>query len=364
MQYAKRLKPILLFVTILLLASACRKDPAIAPYTATPYQLSYPQIIQNYLPPINVPTDNPMTYEGIELGRHLFFDERLSANNSQSCGSCHIPAASFSDTTAFSKGIDGIEGSRNAMPLINLGWMEELFWDGRAQGMENQVFQPVVNPVEMHDNWPNVAQKLQLDPLYPSQFLQAFGTEIIDSVLVSKAISQFMRTLISANAPFDKYLITGSSGWNAANEAAAYEGFTIFMDENRGDCFHCHGDAFNPLWTDNLFHNNALDPAFADNGRGAYTGNSFDNGKFKTPTLRNLAFTAPYMHDGRFSTLYQVIDHYSTGLVNSPTVDPLMKHLSTGGTNMTPGDKYNLYMFLLSLSDSSFVTNPRFQDPG
>ena len=348
----------------LIIVSACRKDPSIPIATTTPYLIDYPEIISNHIPPINIPPNNPMTNEGVELGRKLFFEERLSGNNTQSCGSCHIPSASFSDTTAFSKGIDGLYGNRNTMPLINLGWMNTLFWDGRSNTLESQALGPVTNPVEMHDAWPNVANKLQADPLYPILFEQVFGTTEIDSVLVTRALSQFMRTLISGNAPFDKYLLTGNSGWNATDQQAAYDGFTIFMDESKGDCFHCHGDSFNPLWTDNVFHNNGLDASFADNGRGVVTGNSFDNGKFKTPTLRNLVFTKPYMHDGRFNTLQEVISHYSQGLQSSPTIDPLMKHLGTGGSQMNPGDKYKLFMFLVSLSDSTFVTNPAFQDPG
>jgi cytochrome c peroxidase len=349
---------------VVLFVSSCRKDPKITPADTSPYSFDYPEIISEYLPPIQTPSTNLMTNEGVELGRKLFYDERLSANNTQSCGSCHLQSASFSDTSSFSLGIDGVAGNRNSMPLINLGWMNSFFWDGRAAGMENQVYQPVTNPIEMHSTWPDVAAKLQQDALYPALFLQIFGTNLIDSVLVSKAISQFMRTLISGNAPFDKYLMTGSSGWNAVDEQMAYEGFTIFMDESKGDCFHCHGDSYNPLWTDNSFHNNGLDITFTDNGRGAITGNTYDNGKFKTPTLRNLVFTAPYMHDGRFTTLQQVINHYSQGLQNSATIDPLMKHIGTGGSQMNPGDKSKLLMFLISLSDSSFVSDPKFSDPG
>lgn len=354
--------PALLLTAMLI--SACRKDPSIPIATTTPYVVEYPTIISNHIPPITIPPNNPLTNEGVELGRRLFFEERLSGNNTQSCGSCHIPAASFSDTTAFSKGIDGQWGTRNTMPLINLGWMNTLFWDGRSSNLENQAIQPVVNPVEMHDTWPNVSNKLQADAQYPALFEQVFGTSEIDSVLVTRALAQFMRTLISGNAPFDKYLLTGNSGWSATDQQAAYDGFTIFMDESKGDCFHCHGDSFNPLWTDNIFHNNGLDATFSDVGRGAVTGNSFDNGKFKTPTLRNLVFTKPYMHDGRFNTLQEVINHYSQGLQPSSTIDPLMKHVGTGGSQMNPGDKYKLFMFLVSLSDSSFVINPAFQDPG
>jgi cytochrome c peroxidase len=353
------------FPAILVALFACRKDPDVPLADTTPYVINYPERFEAYLPPINIPADNPLTEEGVELGRMLFFDERLSANNTQSCGSCHMPEFAFGDTAQYSVGIDGLSGNRNAPPIFNIGWMQDgLFWDGRAASAENQVFEPVVNPIELHTSWPDVAAKLQADDLYPFLFERAFGTEVIDSVLVAKAISQFERTLISGNAPYDKYLTTGSSGWNAADEFSAYLGFAVFMDETKGDCFHCHGDITQPLYTDNIFHNNGLDAAFTDNGRGEYTGNASDNGKFKTPSLRNLLFTAPYMHDGRFQTLSEVIEHYSTGLTMSSTIDPLMKHVSTGGSNMTPEDKGYLLMFLKSLSDSSFVNNPDFQDPG
>ncbi len=353
------------YILIVLSLLSCRKDPSIPLADTTPYVIDYPERFAQYLTPITVPDDNPLTEEGVDLGRMLFFDERLSADNTQSCGSCHKPEFAFSDTVIFSLGIDGLPGTRNAMPIFNVGWMNDgLFWDGRAASVEDQAFQPVVNPVEMHTTWPDVAAKLLADPLYPSLFERAFGTAAIDSVLVAKAISQFERTLISGNAPYDKYLTTGISGWNTADEFAAYQGFAIFMDMDKGDCFHCHGSFSNPLWTDNIFHNNALDASFADNGLGEVSGLASDNGKFKTPSLRNLLFTAPYMHDGRFATLTEVIEHYSTGLVNSSTVDPLMQHLSTGGSNMTPEDKGYLLMFLKSLSDSSFVSNPEFQDPG
>ncbi|MCG8574975.1 MAG: cytochrome-c peroxidase [Flavobacteriales bacterium] len=360
------MKRLLFLFIVVVFIGACRKDEKISVAETTPYTFDLPQGIDEYEGLMPIPADNPMTEEGVELGRLLFFDERLSANNTQSCASCHIPEYSFSDTTAVSIGIDGIAGDRNAMPIINLGWAADgLFWDGRSATMEEQAFGPVVNPVEMHDTWPNVAEKLQADPQYPTLFEQVFGSSQIDSVMVSKAISQFERTLISGNSPFDKYLNggIGASGWSAAEELKAIQGFAIFMDENKGDCFHCHGSSFEPLFTDNLYHNNGLDASFTDKGLGAVTGNPSDDGKFKTPTLRNLAFTGPYMHDGRFETLGEVVDHYSFGLVNSPTIDPLMKGLPDGGVNLTPVEKDLLITFLLSLSDSSFVTNPAFQDP-
>ena len=361
MRYFKTHSALLL---LLVLLGACRKD--IKPNSQ--YVFEYPPLFANYLPPINEPPTNPTTEEGVELGRLLFFDVRLSEGQTQSCGSCHLPSASFSDTSAYSKGVDNLEGGRNAMPIINVGWMGDgLFWDGRATSVEHQAFGPVVNPVEMHETWPDAVAKLQADAEYPAMFEQVFGKSTIDSVMVAKAIAQFERTLISGDAPFDKFLennfAIGSSGWNAANELLAYQGFAIFMDETKGDCFHCHGDQFNPLWTDNIYHNNALDATFADNGLGDITGNPSDNGKFKTPTLRNLAFTAPYMHDGRFSTLNEVIQHYSFGMQNSATVDPLMKNVLAGGNQLNLAEQTALKWFLLSLSDSSFVSNPAFQDP-
>lgn len=343
---------------------SCRKDPK----PSTKYQFDYPENFANYLPPVNEPLDNVTTEEGVELGRYLFFDTRLSDDNTQSCASCHIPAYSFSDTAQYSLGIDQIAGNRNAMPIVNVGWMNDgLFWDGRANSVEAQAFAPVTNPVEMHETWPDAVAKLQADPNYPLLFELAFGSPDIDSVKVARAIAQFERTLISGNSPFDKYVAsnfqTGSSGWNASQELLAFQGYSLFMDEAKGDCFHCHGDPFNPLWTDNIYHNNGLDASPADPGLMAVTNNPADNGKFKTPTIRNLVFTGPYMHDGRFETIDEVIQHYSFGLQNSPTIDPLMKSVVQGGVQLTLQEQTALKWFLISLSDSSFVTNPAFQDP-
>jgi cytochrome c peroxidase len=239
------------------------------------------------------------------------------------------------------------------MPIFNHAWNtgEKFFWDGRANTLEVQAFEPVLNPIEMHDTWPNVVSKLQADESYPAMYLAAFSTSTIDSVLTSKALAQYERTLISGNSRFDKYLLRQIN-----LTSSELNGFGLFMDESGADCFHCHGDATNPLWTDNLFHNNGLDASFTDNGLGDITGSPSDNGKFKTPSLRNLAYTAPYMHDGRFKTLDEVIDHYSDSLVYSSTISPLLKHIPAGGVNLTIQEKGDLKAFLLTLTDSSFVT--------
>jgi len=357
------MKTIFLLFLIVISIFSCRKDELPSSVIPTNYDLKLPPIIEQYLPPMEIPTDNPLTVEGVALGRRLFYETKLSADNTQSCASCHAPTSGFADSEQFSIGIDGLEGNRNSMPIVNLAWAKELFWDGRAKSLEDQAFGPVVNPIEMHNTWINAVSTLQADSQYPELFNKAFGSTKIDSVKVVKAIAQFERTMISGNAPFDRYLRGEDTGMTEEEELEVYQGFALFMDETKGDCFHCHGDAYMPLWTDNLFHNNGLDAAFSDNGLGAITGNSSDNGKFKTPTLRNLKFTAPYMHDGRFSTLDEVVNHYSFGLQNSSTIDPLMKNLDNGGVALSPTEKVLLIKFLEALSDESYIINPDYQAP-
>ncbi|MBU3011507.1 cytochrome-c peroxidase [Polaribacter vadi] len=328
-------------------------------YVPIPYSLEIPELFADKLIAPIIPTNNPLTEEGVALGKKLFFDKILSGDETQSCASCHNPQKAFTDGLQFSIGIDNISGTRNAMPLFNLAWnFDELFtWDGAEFGIENQALEPVSNPIELHANWVNIAQKLQNNSEYVTLFNQAFGTTTIDSLLVVKAIAQFERTLISGNSKFDEFLIG-----EATLTTEEQNGFDVFMDEARGDCFHCHGSNNNPLWTDNQFHNNGLDTVFSDLGLGAITGDPADNGKFKSPSIRNLIFTAPYMHDGRFSTLEEVINHYSEGLQSSSTIDPLMKKVSEGGVGLSDKDKADLKAFLLSLTDYEFVNNSNFQE--
>ena len=347
---------LLIYFTLILSCSSERLESETS-YTPIPVNLNIPDVFQDRILPPVIPSNNPLTEEGIELGKKLFFDKKLSVNGSQSCADCHKPSNSFTDARQYSIGVDNIQGTRNSMPLFNLAWNydDRFFWDGRELSLERQVFDPITNPIEMHNTIANLVQELQIDSEYPEMFLKAFGTEIIDSVLIGKAIAQYERTIISANSKFDKYLL-GLTTLTIQEE----EGFNIFMDEDRGDCFHCHGNENNPLWTDNKFHNNGLDNNFSDLGLGAVTGNPNDNGKFKTPSLRNLEFTAPYMHDGRFSTIDEVINHYSEGLQDSQTVDPLMKMVSQGGVQLSFEEKANLKAFLLTLSDYDFISNPDF----
>ena len=330
-------------------------------YVPTPVNLEIPTLFNSLLLPPSVPTDNPQTIEGTALGRKLFYEPLLSNDGTQACANCHLAEKSFSDPNRFSTGITGEMGTRNAMPIVNLAWnfQNRFLWDGGAYSLEDQVDDPIENPIEMNNTWPNVVATLQATSEYPDLFEQAFGTTTITREFVAKAIAQFERTLISGNSRFDQYLL----GDNNAITAQEKNGFNIFMDENRGDCFHCHGNEFNPLWTNNAFHNNGLDASFEDLGLGGVTGDPLDYGKFKSPTLRNLAYTAPYMHDGRFATLDEVINHYSEGLVYSNTIDPLMKNIAEGGAQLTDSDKADLKAFLLSLSEPGFTTNPAFLNP-
>ncbi len=329
-------------------------------YTPTPSPIEIPLVFENLiLAPIPV-LDNPQTVEGIALGRKLFYDPILSGDNSISCASCHAPDKAFTDGLVTSPGADGLLGTRNSMPLFNMAWNydDQFFWDGAAFGLEEQALEPVANPIEMHNTWLNAVASLQQDLEYPTLFLQAFGSETISSENVTKAIAQFERTLISANAKFDRYLL----GLETLT-ASELNGLNVFMDEAAGDCFHCHGSPSNPLWTDNQFHNNGLDATFVDLGLGAITGDPADNGKFRSPSLRNLLNTAPYMHDGRFATIDDVINHYSEGLVSSPTIDPLMKNVAAGGNFLSAQEKEDLKAFLLTLTDETFLINPAYQAP-
>ena len=341
---------------IISLFFSCSKDES-NKYVPTPSPLEIPQLFSdNIIQPV-IPVDNPQTVEGVTLGKKLFFDPILSSNSTQSCASCHGPQNAFTDNTQFSDGVNGVFGTRNSMPLFNLAWNydELFFWDGAVFSLEHQALEPVTNPIEMNNTWEEVVNRLNNHPEYPTLFNEAFGSEPISQDLVTKAIAQFERTLISANSKFDRYLLGITS-----LTTEELNGFNVFMDEDRGDCFHCHGSPNNPLWTDNDFHNNALDSEFSDLGLGAITGDPADNGKFKTPSIRNLAYTAPYMHDGRFTTLDEVINHYSEGLQNSATVDPLIKKVDEGGVQLSPQDKADLKAFLLTLSDPSFINNPNF----
>ena len=344
----------LLLITVFIVSIAsCKKDEVKETYTPTPLKITRPA----GFPEMAIPADNPTTVEGVALGRKLFYETLLSVNNTMSCGSCHNQSLAFSDNgTRFSTGVDGIQGNRNAQAIINLGWNRSYFWDGRAATLEIQALEPIENPIEMHNTWANAISKLKSAKTYKDDFFKAFGTEEFTKEHAAKALAQFMRTMISYNSRLDKRL---RSEINLT--ASELNGLSIFISE-KGDCFHCHNIDAGRLLTDNQFHNNGLDSIFTDLGLAEVTGNPSDIGKFLTPTLRNIALTAPYMHDGRFQTLEEVVEHYNTGGKASATVDPLMKHVGTG-LGLTNQEKIDLVAFLRTFTDETFITNPDFSNP-
>jgi cytochrome c peroxidase len=338
-------------------ANSAAVKPLIAS-NATPYRL----VISSLFPRPSLPLDNPLTEEGVELGRLLFKDKRLSANNSQSCQSCHSPAAAGADPgRAFSLGAESKPGSRNAMPFFNLAWKNAFFWDGRAASLREQVLQPIQNPIEMHESLTNVVSKLRnsrgeeaLTKMnYSFLFQRAFGTPDITADRIARALEQFLLTQTSHDSKFDRAL---------AGEARLTEqeqrGFQLFNTEYDprheqfgADCFHCHGG---PLFQNAAFANNGLDERSSDLGRYEVTKRNGDQGKFAVPSLRNVAVTGPYMHDGRFQTLEQVIEHYCSGVRRSATLDPNLAKHPDGGVPLAEEDKRALVAFLKTLTDYQF----------
>ncbi len=350
---------------------ACKVDDELKPpvdmqppvsLTPTPYTINYPTGL--LWPRLKIPADNPLTVEGIALGKKLFYDNILSADNSISCASCHAQNLSFADSKKLSLGVNGQLGLRNAMPLFNLGWFEDpllvkgghvFFWDGRVATLENQVLAPIEDPREMNQNLAELEQELRAHPEYPALFKKAFGTDSITTRLIMFAVAQFERTLISGNSKFDQF----KRGEVQFTESEL-RGLTLFTTE-RADCFHCHGNDRSPFFTDFKFHNNGLDSIPRDLGLGGITGKAEDMGLFKTPSLRNLSFTAPYMHDGRFNTLEEVIEFYNSGTKNGATTDlNIIKNHPKGGLNLSTQDKQDLITFLRTLDDYSFITDLRY----
>lgn len=286
-----------------------------------PYPLSYPANFGNR---INVPDDNPTTRQGVYLGRALFYETRLSANNALSCGSCHKQELAFTDGLSFSKGVDGVATPRNSMSLANLLWTRKFFWDGRAGSLEEQAAIPLTNPHEMGQALAVSAKKLSTTNVYPALFKQVYGDEHITGERIVKAIAQFERTLISANSRYDQYLCNAYTP--TADELKGMALFNQGPQPEKGirgaNCSHCHGGTKNYM---ELFHNNGLDSIPKDEGIAALTGLAGDRGRFKVPTLRNIALTAPYMHDGRFKTLAEVVDHYSDHIIESASLSTFLR---------------------------------------
>ena len=351
---------------------ACGEEAVITPevdpddltglsYDPTSYELNIP----DNFPQMVIPADNLMTLEGVELGRRLFYDPILSIDSTLSCSSCHLPEGNFTDNTALSEGVSGNTGRRSSMTLLNVGFVTTgLFWDGREDLLEHQALLPVEDPVELEADWIEIEQRLRSHTSYPEFFRKAFGIDSkseINRDLAAKAIAQFERTLISSgNSKYDK-VIRGEAIFTDQE----LQGHDIFFDINddisrHAECGHCHNA---PLFTTNEFFNNGIQSPmnrtnFEDNGLGEFTGKVFDNGMMRTPTLRNIFRSAPYMHDGRFETIDEVIDHYISGGHPAMNLAPVLRPL-----NMNESDRAALIAFIRTLDDPDFVNNPAFQSP-
>jgi cytochrome c peroxidase len=316
-------------------------------------------------PQMDIPAENPITTEGVELGRRLFYDPILSRDSTMSCATCHMPNGSFTDNKATSKGVDGLEGIRSSMSLENIGFVRNgLFWDGRVKTLEEQALLPIEDPVEMHHIWENVEKILRGHRDYPTRFRKAFGIANktdINKALVAKALAQFERTLISGNAKVDKVLRREDVFTDEE-----LDGFLLFFNDDPkkdAQCGHCHTS---PFYSSNQFFNNGIDSVkslndFKDRGLGRVTGKLFDNGKFRAPTLRNIEYTAPYMHDGRFKNLDEVINHYASGGHLADNIDPFIPLIKE--VKLTDKQKKEIITFLKTFSDTTFMKNPAFQNP-
>ena len=301
--------------------------------------------------PVYQLASNPITKEGFELGRKLFYERLLSSNNTISCGSCHIPTAAFTHHGhSVSHGINDLLGTRNSPPIMNLAWNTSFMWDGGVGDLDLHPIAPITNHVEMDETVERVIQKLRNSAEYPALFEKAYGSREITTTRFLKSISQFMLMCISSNSKYDSVLRNQTTSvFNESEE----RGYAIFKTK----CNTCHTE---PLFTDQSFRNNGLTPSLRiDKGRYLVTLNPADEYRFKVPSLRNLKYTAPYMHDGRFFTLDAVLNHYSGEVSQTPNLDPLLQSGSVLGIPLNSNEKADLLSFLATLNDRSFVTDRR-----
>ncbi len=327
--------------------------PVKVTYDPTPLAFDIPSNFPELTYDIN---SNPPTEAGFALGKRLFYEGKLSSTGVISCGECHRQEFAFTHHTHIvSHGVDGALGTRNSPPTQNLAFMKEFNWDGAAALLDMQPIIPITAPVEMNETFASILKKLKNDPAYPDLFAKAFKNGAIDTENMLKALSQFMLLMISADSKYDKYI--RDEGGVTLNEQEK-AGHALF----NAKCATCHSGE---LFTNQTYKNNGLpiDPEYNDMGRAAVSGKTEDNQKFKVPSLRNIELTLPYMHDGRFGTLEEVLDHYSSGVVDSPSLDPLLKQEDgTLGIPLTASEKTELLAFLKTLTDNDFALDKRFSE--
>lgn len=345
----------------------CPAEPMGEVITGPSAPTSFSLDVPDYMPRPIMDETNPLTVEGIELGRRLFYDPIMGRDSAISCSSCHIQELAFTDGRALAIGVRGQEGGRSAMSIVNLAFNPNGFnWDGLEEKLWGQAVHPVENMLEMDEDWEAVLARLRRSDDYPRRFRAAFGvgnTLDITREMAVKAIAQFEMTIISADSYFDRVVYKNTEFFTEEEQLGADSLFFVEdvpLDILHPGCGHCHNK---PSFGDNRFLNNGIDDVagldgFADNGRGNVSGSRFDNGKFRTPTLRNIALTAPYMHDGRFSTLEEVIDEYARGGHGVENEDP-----NITGFPLTERQKAAMVAFLESLTDETLLTDPRYASP-
>ncbi|TYR31704.1 cytochrome-c peroxidase [Sphingobacterium phlebotomi] len=361
-------KGVFIVLVFLLGLFSCSKDddPVIADEEKTPFTLRqptfFPKAVESAVDPKTGLPSNPLTKAGVELGRRLFFDPILSANKQVSCGSCHHQGKAFSDGLAITTaGVSGKPLERHSPTLINLAWTDKgFFWDGGSTNLESQAFGPLTHVDEMGMYLPVLVERLLADATYVELFLKAFG-ELPSEHRTAMALSQFQRILVSADTPYDLYRRGEQPDALSADQL---RGLSLV----RQKCGSCHAGE---LFTDNSFHNNGIDDDFGDGshegiywGRYRITYNPLDLGAFKTPTLRNVMVSAPYMHDGRFKTIDEVLNHYRFGIKDTPvTVAVLYQNGEQVGIPMTDREAEDIKAFLNALTDDKFLNNREFSNP-
>ncbi len=331
----------ILLVAGLMSISACKADKDISTPTVN-NTLERPA----HFPPAQYTHDkNTYSQAGFELGRKLFFDPLLSANNTISCTGCHKQNEAFADAgNALSKGIYGKTGSRNTPAIFNMAWNTSFMWDGGVNHIEVMPLSPLTNKVEMAETISNIIYKLNRHKEYPTLFKNVFHRDSIDDQQMFWALAQYMSNLVSASSRYDD-VYTGKGSFTPDEQA----GYNLFKQ----NCSACHAE---PLLTDYSFRNNGLDYQFADSGRYRITRNEKDWGAFKVPTLRNVAVTAPYMHDGRYNTLEQVLRHYADSIIQTPSLSPLLIKNGIPGLHLTTDEQRKIIAFLQTLTDNTFLT--------
>lgn len=331
-------KVLIAFLACTLLISACGND-----LLESPSEFQVPTLPDS-------PT-NPRTKAGVQLGRMLFYETKLSRTNDLSCASCHDQELAFSDNNPVSFGVDDLQGTRQAMTLFNLAFTQNgFFWDGRAEILRHQSLLPIQDSVELDETLENVISKLNNEEMYLDQFDLAFGNNQITEEKMGLALEQFLTSIVSDNSRFDQF-----NRGEIQLTSSEMEGARLFQ---RAGCDNCHG-GFN--FNDTRFLNNGLDfeDEMKDLGRELVTGRPIDRGQFKVPSLRNIATSAPYMHDGRFSTLEEVMDHYSKGVKDTNTTAGEVR----GGFDMTNQERSDIVEFLHTLTDNEYLTNPDYASP-